>query len=325
MGMDFVALMKYGGPDERVLRALDRLEAGSPEPLRAVRRLMEARRFFNGAEAAAVWEFRHRGEVRDPRLDGRPRLPRLSATLQLPEGFRLTFGPDAVEVEHLLPWWFFLTEPPFHRAMLDACLYLAPLFGAADGILTSDCSPVIQAFREGKGFDAAVASAGPEDGERPHLADLYTEIPGDQVTRVVPRPRGRGRTESMAWDRDRPLPEGWEREATWDSHGYWRLSLSPPAQARAGPPTAAPVSAESPRPRPVRAASRMDERRWATSGEPEAMLEWLLKQDGDGRKIRLWACACVRRLWARLATDTSRRAVEMVERFADGQVTRQAM
>src|SRR5262249_43497644 len=43
------------------------------------------------------------------------------------------------------------------------------------------------------------------------------------------------------------------------------------------------------------------------------------------RKVRLWACACVRRLWARLATDTSRRAVEMVERFADGQATRQAM
>src|SRR5262245_60894747 len=167
MGMDFVALMKYGGPDERVRRALDRLEAGSPEPLRAVRRLMEARGFSHGAEEAAVWEFRHRGEVRDPRLDGRPRLPRLSATLWLPEGFLLTFGPDAVEVEHLLRWWFFLTEPPFQQATLDVCLYLAHLFGATDCIVTSDFSPVIQAFRAGKGFDAALASAGPEDGERP--------------------------------------------------------------------------------------------------------------------------------------------------------------
>src|SRR5262245_46048923 len=144
MGMDFVALMKYGGPGERVRRALDRLEAGSPEPLRAVRRRLEARGFVHGEEAAAVWELRPRGEVRDPRLDGRPRLPRLSATLQLSEGFLLTFGPDAVAVGHLLRWWFFLTEPPFQRAMLDACLYLAHLFGAADGILTSDCSPVIQ-------------------------------------------------------------------------------------------------------------------------------------------------------------------------------------
>src|SRR5262245_41486947 len=197
MGMDFVALMKYGGPDERVLRALDRLEAGSPEPLRAVRRLMEARRFFNGEEEAAVWEFRHRGEVRDPRLDGRPRLPRLSATLS------------------------------------------------------------------------------------------YTEIPGDQVMRTVTWPSGRRRTESMAWDRDRPPPEGWEREISWDSHGYWRLILAPPAQALTGPPTSAPLSEESPRPKPVRAASRMDDRRWATSGEPDAMLEWLLKQDGGGeRKVR---------------------------------------
>src|SRR5262249_55407981 len=111
MGMDFVALMKYGGPDERLLRVLDRLEAGSPAEVQALTRLMRERGFATGHEATAVWEFMYRTDLRDPRLGRRPRLPSLAVALHLPEDFFLTFGPDAIEVYHLLRWHFFLTEP----------------------------------------------------------------------------------------------------------------------------------------------------------------------------------------------------------------------
>jgi hypothetical protein len=176
MGMDFAALMKYGGPDEG---ALDGLETGSPAEVRARGQLLRERGFAPARpEDAAVWEFTSRPEVRDPRLDGRPFLPDQGVALHLPEGFLLTFGPDAVEVYHLLRWFFFLTEPDLQRAMLGACVCLGRLFGATDCIVTSDFSPIVQAFRRGLGFDASLAAAGPEDGERPSLADLYVETEG---------------------------------------------------------------------------------------------------------------------------------------------------
>jgi hypothetical protein len=326
MGMDFVTLLRYAGPGAPVLRALDALEAGSPAELQAVARLLGARGFSLGDEAAAVWKVHHRGEVREPTLDRRPALPKLGAALHLPEGFLLTFGPDTVEAHHLLRWGFFLTEPALQGVMLDACLCLARLFGATEGILTSDFSPVVHAFRAGLGFDAALASAGPEDGARPGLADLYTEIADDQVMRVVPRPGGGERTQYRVWDRGRPPPEGWERVTTWESRGYWRLDLGACLPVPAAPLPLPPGSEASPAQRPARVARLREEDWWAASWEPDAMLDWLFKQDAAGwRKVRLWACACARRLWARLATEPSRRAVEVVERFADGQTTQQSV
>src|SRR5262249_29394746 len=114
------------------------------------------------------------------------------------------------------------------RAMLAACTYLGQLFGATDCVITSDYSPVVQAFREGRGFDAALASAGPEHAERPTIADLHLEIPLAQVMRLVERPGRLSQTRHMDWDVSRLPPEGWQRVTTWDSRGYWRLGLGRP-------------------------------------------------------------------------------------------------
>jgi hypothetical protein len=68
----------------------------------------------------------------------------------------------------------------------------------------------------------------------------------------------------------------------------------------------------------------MDESRWLAIADPAEMLDHLLKQDGvSWRKVRLWACACVRRLWLRLVTEPTRRVVEVVERFVDGRASQQ--
>lgn len=324
MGMDFTALMKYGEPDERLSRVLDRLEAGSPAAVQALARLMHDRGIGLGRDEAAVWEFTSRPELRDRRLGQRPRVPNLGVSLWLPEGFSLTFGQDAVEVYHLLRWHFFLTEPGLQRAMLDACTCLGRVLGATDCVVTSDFSPVVHAFRDGLGFDASLASAGPEDGERPNLADLYLEIPLSEVMQTVQRPGKPSQTRHMNWGLDLPMPEGWQRVTSWDSRGYWRLDLGP---GFADPLDAWPQGEEPARRPTSRAATApRDEGWWERCGEPDAMLDHLLKQDDvSWRKVRLWASACVRRIWPRLTSEPARRAVEVAEQFADGQANQRAV
>ncbi len=310
MGMDFVALMGYGGPAERLHRALDRLEIASPEEVRAVARLMHARGHAIDQEGSAGWEYTSRPELRDPRLDRRPALPRSGVALCLPEGFDLTFGPDAVEVYLRLRWLLFLTDPFLRRAVLGACVCLGRLLGATRCVVTSDYSPVVRAFRSGRSFEHALASAGSEDGERPALSDLCTESPADSVMRFIDRPGQPSRARHMDWPADRPPPEGWLRETTWESKGYWRLELGPGLPGEAG--------LEPLAPSPARPRTR-DENWWAECGEPDAMLDFLLKRDdADWKKVLLWACACVRHIWPLLATEGIRRAVEVVERFACG-------
>jgi hypothetical protein len=218
MGMDFVALMRYASPDASALRAL---EADSPAELKDLARLMRGKGFgfaLKNDLRSAIWE--DNAGVDGPRFDRRPELPTLKVALHTPENFFLTFGRDAFEVYHLLRWVFFLTDPALQRGLLDACTCLGRLFDASDCIITSDWSPVVQAFRQGKSFEDSLAAAGPEDGERPALADLYIEWPEDYVMREVGR-----RMKYKDWPTDEPPPPGWERATTWDSKGYWRMPV----------------------------------------------------------------------------------------------------
>jgi hypothetical protein len=65
----------------------------------------------------------------------------------------------------------------------------------------------------------------------------------------------------------------------------------------------------------------MTEQEWQTSTDFNAMwnqLEW----SASYRKLRLFAVACCRRIWPLIKDERCRRAVEVAERFADGQASR---
>ncbi len=61
----------------------------------------------------------------------------------------------------------------------------------------------------------------------------------------------------------------------------------------------------------------MDEAQWLACTDPTAMLAFLDDRVGD-RKLRLFAVAAYRYIWAWLADPASRAAVVAAERFADG-------
>ena len=56
---------------------------------------------------------------------------------------------------------------------------------------------------------------------------------------------------------------------------------------------------------------------WERCADPDTMLHALSGQ-ADDRRCRLFTCACCRRVWALLADERSRAAVETPERYADG-------
>ncbi len=61
----------------------------------------------------------------------------------------------------------------------------------------------------------------------------------------------------------------------------------------------------------------MTDAEWTACDNSERMLEFLRGQV-NGRKIRLFGCACCRRIWRRLTDERSRKAVEAAELYADG-------
>jgi hypothetical protein len=60
----------------------------------------------------------------------------------------------------------------------------------------------------------------------------------------------------------------------------------------------------------------VDEATWLGATDPQAMLDYLHGRAGE-RKLRLFACACCRRVWHLMPHRWSRRAVEVVERYTD--------
>ena len=71
----------------------------------------------------------------------------------------------------------------------------------------------------------------------------------------------------------------------------------------------------------------MTEAGWLAGAEPWPLVLHLApwSQAGSGRagdrKLRLWGCGCVRRVWDRVTDPASRAAVEVAERFSDGLAT----
>src|SRR5262245_16335653 len=60
----------------------------------------------------------------------------------------------------------------------------------------------------------------------------------------------------------------------------------------------------------------MDEAEWLACTEPKPMLEFLKGKASD-RKLRLFGCACCRRLWDLLPSDLNRQAVQAIEEYPD--------
>ena len=61
----------------------------------------------------------------------------------------------------------------------------------------------------------------------------------------------------------------------------------------------------------------MTEAEWLAGGDPTPMLKRVKGKVSD-RKLRLWSCGCIRRIWAVLVDKRSREAVVVAEDFADG-------
>src|SRR5262245_1547008 len=70
-------------------------------------------------------------------------------------------------------------------------------------------------------------------------------------------------------------------------------------------------------PRRAMDENAMSEPFWLSCDDPRPMLEHV-RGSTSPRKLRWFACACVRAFWPLLRDPRSRAAVEMAERFADG-------
>ncbi len=68
----------------------------------------------------------------------------------------------------------------------------------------------------------------------------------------------------------------------------------------------------------------MTEAEWLACTDPQPMLEFLRRKASD-RKLRLFAVACCRRVWASLEHEEFRDAVRKAELFADGLADRAEM
>src|SRR5262249_40364364 len=78
--------------------------------------------------------------------------------------------------------------------------------------------------------------------------------------------------------------------------------------------------------RRAQVATLLTEADWLHAADPELMLTHLRALSGiSPRKLRLWGCACVRRVWDRLTDENSRVSVAISEAFAHGMVSTQEL
>jgi hypothetical protein len=62
----------------------------------------------------------------------------------------------------------------------------------------------------------------------------------------------------------------------------------------------------------------MTEADWLAATHPAPMLEFLGRTGSHSvRSLRLFACACVRRIWLKLSDNRSRKVIETIERYVD--------
>jgi hypothetical protein len=209
--MDFVALLRYRRTAD-VVGAIDALEGQTSPVLAHVR---PGGGFAAIDRGRSCWVSHGSG-----RQVERPRGPDVSAALRTVEGFHLTFGRDACCVYYPLRWLFFLTDPAWQRAMLEACDAIADLLESPDGAVMSDFHPAYGAFFQGCGYDECLRAATPGEGEVASLTELF---------RLVD-------------------PDG-----TWDSRGYWCFrrdglrtagptAATPPSRSRRAPPPPPPAA-----------------------------------------------------------------------------------
>jgi hypothetical protein len=83
---------------------------------------------------------------------------------------------------------------------------------------------------------------------------------------------------------------------------------------------AVPQMDEQAKPVPQALEGQMTEAEWLGCEDPRKMLEFLRGTVSE-RKLRLFACACFRRLWHLLEVDAARWLVELSEAYADGEVS----
>jgi hypothetical protein len=67
----------------------------------------------------------------------------------------------------------------------------------------------------------------------------------------------------------------------------------------------------------------MTEQEWLACTDAQRMIGFLIASKAGKRKLRLFACACCRRIWYQFnKSEPSRLAVEVAERYADRQATK---
>jgi len=76
----------------------------------------------------------------------------------------------------------------------------------------------------------------------------------------------------------------------------------------------------------VREKRPMNEAEWLAESNLFYLLIFLdCQKDKHARRLRLFACACCRRVWGLLRFDAAKRCVELAEAYADGEVTREEL